>query len=91
MIPTGSWPTVNPGSTGYSPFRMWTSVPQIVVVVILISASSGPTSGTGLSSSTMRLTGVQLLDDGRQVVCLPGATLDVLEGKIERWIAGQKG
>ena len=29
--------------------------------------------------STRRLTGVQLLDGGRQVVCLPGATLDVLE------------
>ena len=30
------------------------SVPQIVVVVMRTSASSGPTSGTGLSSSTMR-------------------------------------
>ena len=33
---------------------MWTSVPQIVVVVMRISASSGPTSGIGFSSSTMR-------------------------------------
>ena len=33
---------------------MWTSVPQIVVVVTLTSASSGPTSRMRLSSSTMR-------------------------------------
>lgn len=30
------------------------SVPQMVVVVTRMSASSGPTSGIGLSSSTMR-------------------------------------
>ena len=29
--------------------------------------------------NTLRLTGIQLLNDGRQVVCLPGATLDRLE------------
>ena len=34
MTPTGSWPMVRPLATGYSPLRMWTSVPQIVVVVI---------------------------------------------------------
>ena len=45
---------VSPRATGYSPLRMWTSVPQIVVVVTRISASSGPTSGIGFSSSTMR-------------------------------------
>ena len=33
---------------------MWTSVPQIVVVVMRMSASSGPTSGIGFSSRTMR-------------------------------------
>jgi hypothetical protein len=33
---------------------MCTSVPQIVVVVTRTRASSGPTSGIGLSSSTMR-------------------------------------
>src|SRR5690606_21322804 len=54
MTPTGSWPMVKPRATGYSPLRMCTSVPQMVVVVTLISASKGPTSGTGLSSSTMR-------------------------------------
>lgn len=54
MIPTGSWPTVRPRATGYSPLRMWTSVPQIVVVVTRISASLGPMSGAGLSLRTMR-------------------------------------
>src|SRR5579872_310786 len=54
MTPTGSWPIVSPLATGYSPFRMWTSVPQIVVVVIRMRASSGPTSGIGFSPSTMR-------------------------------------
>ncbi|HBZ94366.1 MAG TPA: D-lactate dehydrogenase, partial [Pseudomonas sp.] len=29
--------------------------------------------------STLRITGVQLINDGQQVVCLPGATLDRLE------------
>ena len=54
MIPTGSWPIVRPRATGYSPLRMWMSVPQIVVVVMRMRASSGPISGTGFSSSTMR-------------------------------------
>ena len=54
ITPTGSWPIVRPRRTGYSPFRMCTSVPQIVVVVTRRSASSGPTSGIGFSSSTIR-------------------------------------
>src|SRR3954451_20733244 len=54
ITPTGSWPTVRPLATGYSPLRMWTSVAQIVVVVTRRSASSGPTSGTGFPSSSMR-------------------------------------
>ena len=45
---------VRPLATGYSPFRMWTSVPHIVVVVTRIRASSGPGCGIGLSSRTMR-------------------------------------
>ena len=54
MIPTGSWPMVSPRATGYSPFRICTSVPQMVVVVMRSNASSGPTCGIGFSSSTMR-------------------------------------
>ena len=53
-MPTGSCPIVSPRATGYSPFRICTSVPQMVVVVMRIRASSGPTSGIGLSSSTIR-------------------------------------
>src|SRR5688572_28906671 len=45
---------MRPGATRCSPFRIWTSVPQIVVVVMRIRASPGPTSGTRLSSRTMR-------------------------------------
>src|SRR5262245_61845345 len=54
MTPTGSCPTILPGATGYSPFRMCTSVPQIVVSVTRSSASVGPTSGIGRSWMTMR-------------------------------------
>ncbi|MDT4880811.1 hypothetical protein FQZ97_1165970 [compost metagenome] len=54
MMPTGSWPMVRPAATGYSPLRMCTSVPQMVVVVIRSKASFGPISGMGLSCSSMR-------------------------------------
>lgn len=58
-------------------------------IVILQAANTGLTGGSTPDGddydrgivlvSTMRLTGVQLIDGGRQAVCLPGATLDVLE------------
>jgi hypothetical protein len=54
ITPTGSCPMVRPLATGYSPFRMWMSVPQIVAVVIFSTASSGPGAGMDFSSSTMR-------------------------------------
>jgi hypothetical protein len=41
-------------ATGYSPLRIWISVPQLVVVVTRMSASSGPISGIGFSSSAIR-------------------------------------
>src|SRR5579862_5486446 len=41
---------VRPGLTGYSPLRMWRSVPQIVVSVTRITASPGPGLGIGTSS-----------------------------------------
>jgi hypothetical protein len=47
-------PIVSPAATGYSPLRIWMSVPHIVVVVTRTSASSGPISGIGFSSSTIR-------------------------------------
>lgn len=58
-------------------------------IVLMQAANTGLTGGSTPDGegydrgivliSTRRLTGVQLLDGGRQVVCLPGATLDVLE------------
>ena len=54
MTPTGSWPTIRPGATGYSPRRMCTSVPQIVVIVTRTIASVGPHSGIGRSCSMIR-------------------------------------
>ena len=45
MTPTGSWPRIRPGLTGYSPRTMWTSVPQIVVAVIRMTASPAPGVG----------------------------------------------
>src|SRR5687767_11746715 len=53
MTPTGSCPTMRPGATGYSPRRMWTSVPQIVVIVTRTMASVGPQEGTGRSCRVM--------------------------------------
>lgn len=58
-------------------------------IVILQAANTGLTGGSTPDGdgydrgivlvSTLRLPGVHLLDGGRQVVCLPGATLDALE------------
>ena len=46
-------PTTRPDLTGYSPRTIWTSVPQIVVAVILTTASPGPGTGFGTSSTPM--------------------------------------
>src|SRR4051812_7626511 len=54
IVPTGSWPSTRPERTGYSPRMMWMSVPQIVVVVILMTASPGPECGRGTSSRDTR-------------------------------------
>src|SRR6476646_10090849 len=42
---------IRPGLTGYSPFRMCRSVPQIVVKVTRITASPTPAVGRGTSST----------------------------------------
>src|SRR4051794_3280027 len=41
------------GLTGYSPLRMWTSVPQIVVSVTRMTASPGPGRGRSTWSTRM--------------------------------------
>lgn len=58
-------------------------------IVIMQAANTGLTGGSTPDGndydreivlvSTLRITGVQLVNDGKQVVCLPGATLDRLE------------
>jgi len=72
--------------------ELW-RVPQATVeagrIVLMQAANTGLTGGSTPDGdgydreivliSTLRLTGVQVLDGGAQVVCLPGATLDVLE------------
>ena len=52
MTPTGSWPRMRPDRTGYSPFTMCTSVPQIVVAVMRMTAS--PALGRGFGTSSIR-------------------------------------
>src|SRR5262245_27352996 len=54
MTPTGSWPRISPGRTGYSPRTMWTSVPQMVVAVMRITASPKPARGRDTSSTAMQ-------------------------------------
>ncbi|MFT4257399.1 MAG: D-lactate dehydrogenase [Pseudoxanthomonas sp.] len=70
-------------------WRVLQAVVEAGRIVILQAANTGLTGGSTPDGddydreivliSTLRLTGVQLIDDGRQVVCLPGATLDALE------------
>jgi len=61
-------------------------------IVIFQAANTGLTGGSTpwgddydreiVLVSVMRLKGVHLIDGGRQVVCLPGATLDALEKRL---------
>lgn len=79
---------VRPGTL----LEMWKVLQAIVAadrIVLMQAANTGLTGGSTPDGkdydrqivlvSTRRLTGIQLLHDGRQVVCLPGATLDRLE------------
>jgi D-lactate dehydrogenase len=82
---------VRPGTL----LELWRVLQAVVAadrIVLLQAANTGLTGGSTPDGdgydrgivliSTPRLTGVQLLDGGRQVVCLPGATLDVLEKRL---------
>jgi len=79
---------VRPGSL----IEMWRALNAIIAAgraMILQAANTGLTGGSTpwqgdydrpiVLINVMRLGGVHLLDQGRQVVCLPGATLDRLE------------
>ena len=62
------------------------------VIVIFQAANTGLTGGSTPDGddydrpvviiSTSRLKGIHLIDDGRQVICLPGATLHELERRL---------
>lgn len=82
---------VRPGTL----LELWHVLQAVVAagrIVLMQAANTGLTGGSTPDGegydrgivlvSTRRLTGVQLIDEGRQVVCLPGATLDVLEQRL---------
>jgi len=70
-------------------WRVLQAAVQGGAAIILQAANTGLTGGSTpdgndygrpiVLASTLRLTGIQLLNEGRQVLCLPGATLDRLE------------
>lgn len=82
---------VAPGSL----LEQW-QVLQIVVdadyIVIMQAANTGLTGGSTpfgddydrpvVLMSTRRLNGIQVINEGKQVICLPGATLDRLEKEL---------
>jgi len=82
---------VRPGSL----VEMWRVLNAAIAsdrAVILQAANTGLTGGSTpwgedydreiVLISVMRLRGIHLIEDGRQVVCLPGATLDALEKSL---------
>ena len=63
-------------------------------IVIMQAANTGLTGGSTpfgeydrpvIVLSTRRLAGIQVIQDGQQVVCLPGATLDALEKQLAEY------
>lgn len=83
---------VRPGSL----VELWRVLQACVAadaIVIMQAANTGLTGGSTPDGddydravvivSTLRLGGVQLIDQGRQVVCLPGSTLDQLERRLK--------
>lgn len=79
---------VRPG-TLLEQWRVLQAIVAAQAIVILQAANTGLTGGSTPDGAdydgpvvilnTLRLTGIQLLNNGHQVVCLPGATLDRLE------------
>ncbi|NNG81498.1 D-lactate dehydrogenase [Acinetobacter sp. ANC 5378] len=65
---------------------------QANCIVIMQAANTGLTGGSTpfgddydrpvILMSTRRLAGIQVINDGKQVICLPGATLDKLEKEL---------
>jgi len=81
---------VQPGSL-VEQWRVLRACVEAGVIVIAQAANTGLTGGStpdGIYDrpvvivSTRRLAGIHLIHDGRQAVCLPGATLNQLEAKL---------
>ncbi|WP_347140291.1 D-lactate dehydrogenase [Paracoccus sp. SSK6] len=83
---------VQPGSL----VEQWRVVRAAVAagkIVLMQAANTGLTGGSTPDGndydrdivliSTTRLRGIQVIDEGRQVICLPGATLDTLEKALK--------
>jgi len=83
---------VQPGSL-LEQWKVLQAVVESGCVVIFQAANTGLTGGSTpfgddydrdiVVISTLRLKGVQLINEGRQVICLPGATLDRLEQTLK--------
>ena len=81
---------VRPGSL-IEQWRVLRACVEAGAIVIAQAANTGLTGGSTPDGaydrpvvivSTLRLAGIHLIRDGRQVVCLPGATLNQLEAKL---------
>src|SRR5436305_14763686 len=68
MTPTDSCPNVRPGSTGSAPFTVCTSEVQISAAVVRTTASSGP--GTGIGFSTTAVSPTLLITNARIVAAI---------------------
>jgi len=82
---------VRPGSL----VELWRVLQRLVsadIVIIVQAANTGLTGGSTPDErltratviiNTMRIAGIHLIDDARQAVCLPGATLSRLEARLK--------
>lgn len=77
--PTDSCPKVRPGSTGRAPLTVWTSEVQTRAVVVRTTASFGPGSGSGFSttptSPTPFITNAFIVSVAVLVVAITGVLL----------------
>ena len=82
---------VSPGSL-WEQWQVLQTAVDADCIVIMQAANTGLTGGSTpfgddydrpvVLMSTRRLAGIQVINDGKQVICLPGATLDRLEKEL---------
>lgn len=82
---------VSPGSL-WEQWQVLQTAVDADCIVIMQAANTGLTGGSTpfgddydrpvVLLSTRRLAGIQVINDGKQVICLPGATLDRLEKEL---------